>query len=162
MNEIHAAAKRLALTGLILMLVASGLSMLVRIFPEPVLAIYHLESVNRLMLLNPLTYLSSIIAFGIYILLYFLLKNDLDGKSHIAGTLLTLVLIYIGAMPLITLLLSMVTRTAISVMTSAAEVGSYSMVETVINCISIIGALSRPLLAVAAALHWADSKQRGA
>ena len=162
MNEIHAAAKRLALTGLILMLAASGLSMLVRIFPEPVLAIYHLEPVNRLMLLNPLTYLSSVIAFGIYILLYFLLKNDLDGKSHIAGTLLTLVLIYIGAMPVISLVLSTVTRTAIFAMNSAAEVGSYSMVKTVINCIGIIGALSRPLLAVAAALNWADSKQRGA
>ncbi len=160
MNEIHAAAKRCAAVGLILMLITSGLSMLVRIFPEPVLKIFRLETVNRSMLLNPLTYLSSIIAFGIFILLYILLKSDLDGKSHIAGVLLTLVLVYIGAMPVLSLVLSAITRTAISVMTSAAEVGSYSMVETVINCIGIIGTLSRPLLAVAAALNWADSKTR--
>lgn len=160
MNEINKTAKLCAKTGLILLLISSGLSMLVRIFPQLVMALFHLEEFNRGMLLNPLLYLSQIISFAMFILLYYLLKCDMSGKTHIAGVLLILVLVYIGAMPIISLPLNNVTRIVMYGMTSAAVVAAHSAVDTVIAYIGVIGTLSRPLLAVAAALNWADSKTR--
>lgn len=162
MNELNQKAKLCATISLILLLFCSVLSMLVRIFPQPVMAIFHLDEVNRGMLLNPLMYLSAIISFAIFILLYCLLKSDMDGKTHMGGVLLILVLAYIGVMPFISLPLNNVTRIVLYRMTSASEVAAYSAVETVIAYIGAAGTLCRPLLAVAAALNWADSRIRSA
>ena len=162
MNEVNKAAQLCARIGLILLLISAGLSMLVRVFPEPFMAFIGLDAVSRGLLLNPLLYLPEIISFAIFILLYYLLKCDFAGKSHLAGVLLILVLVYIGAMPVFSAVLSSITRNVAIHLTSAAEYGTYSMVRAVIGYIGIIGTLSRPLLAVAAALNWADSKQRSA
>ena len=158
MYQIRQTAVRFADTALLLTGINAGLDFLIRLYPT-VVSHNQIVAENKAVLLNPLTYLSSVISLVLFIVLYVKLKRDIADGAKNAGTLLVLVLVFMGGMPVVSLLLNWLRTLFIRYRYSSEQLAAVSMLSSAFSLTALISALSRPLLTAAAALNYACSKQ---
>ena len=157
MEEQNKPIRLMALIGLILQAVCTGITVLSRLFPKPFLAAMQqqdfAEDAARATR-HPLLLLTPFVGLVIYVLLYCLLQGQLRNPSDSAGTVFGLTIAAIPAMGIINLLLSFFTQRFVHLYYDAAALGALSLVNSSLNVITIMGSVAFPLLTTAAAMHW--------
>ena len=157
MEEQNKPIRLMALIGLILQAVCTGITVLSRLFPKPFLAVMQQQDfaddaarATR----HPLLLLTPFAGIIVYILLYCLLQGQLRNPSDSAGTVFGLTIAAIPAMGIINLLLSFFSQRFVHLYYDATTLGAVSLVNSSLNIIRIFDAVAFPLLAAAAAMHW--------
>ena len=157
MEEQNKPIRLMALIGLILQAVCTGITVLSRLFPQPFLAAMQqqdfAEDAARATR-HPLLLLTPFVGLVIYVLLYCLLQGQLRNPGDAAGTVFGLTIAAIPAMGIINLLLSFFTQRFVHLYYDAAALGALSLVNSSLNVITIMGSVAFPLLTAAAAMHW--------
>ena len=157
MEEQNKPIRLMALIGLILQAVCTGITVLSRLFPKPFLAAMQQQDFAEDAVRatrHPLLLLTPFVGLVIYVLLYCLLQGQLRNPSDSAGTVFGLTIAAIPAMGIINLLLSYAAQRFVFMYYDAAAVGALSLVNSSLNIIRIFDAVAFPLLAAAAAMHW--------
>ncbi len=157
MEEQNKPIRLMALIGLILRAVCTGITILSRLFPQPFLAVMRQQNSAEdavKALRHPLLLLTPFVGIVVYILLYCLLQGQLRNPNDSAGTIFGLTLGAIPALGIINLLLTFVTQRFVLMYYNAAAVGALAAVDSSLSFIRLIDALAFPLLAAAAAMHW--------
>lgn len=157
MEEQNKPIRLMALIGLILQIICTGITVLSRLFPKPFLAVMQqqdfAEDAARATR-HPLLLLTPFVGLVIYVLLYCLLQGQLRNPGDSAGTVFGLTIAAIPAMGIINLLLSFFTQRFVHLYYDAAALGALSLVNSSLNVITIMGSVAFPLLTAAAAMHW--------
>ena len=157
MNEQTKPIHTLAKCGLVLQIICTGLNIGFQIFALPLMKLIH-QSVNAEKLAaasrNPLGYVMPLLGIAVYLLLYFLLRTQIEHPSASAGTVLILILTAVPVMSVISLIFNLFVNQIIARLYDAETMGALAYIKSIAGFLTVISSITYPLLAAAAGMNW--------
>ena len=157
MNDRRSTVTLYAKIALILYLIRFGLTLLIELFPEPVLRLLGrgTDIAPNLAQFSPaLRYLPLICSAAIFLVCWYLLTASVKSNTKESARLaLTAVLVVLVISPVASLITAHFTSALIVRLTGSAAYAAYSLVRTAEGYVSVISGISYPLLTAAAAVN---------
>ncbi len=146
----------LASIGLGLHILYTVLYIGIRFFPEPLLALFS-SSAELLdaadVVHHPLMFVMPLVSLGIYFLLYYLLRTQIQTPTSFSGALIAIIL---AAMVMLAagsrIFSGMIAARLIAVLRGTAALAAYSSVNTILSWLDLVDVLAFPLLLLAAGM----------
>ena len=162
MNNETKPMHTLAKCGLIVQIFCASLNIAALIFAEPFLKLLRQNVSSEKLsaaVMNPLGYVMPMLGVAVYVLLFLLLRSQIEHPSASAGTVLILILASIPVMSVLSIFFNLFATRMIVTMYDAETMAALSYVRSAAGFLTVIGGIAYPLLAAAAGMNWQRWRQ---
>ena len=165
MNDKTKTIALFAKTALILYLIRFGLSLLIELFPKPVIALLggHEDAAAAAVRSDALfRFLPLFCSAAVCLVCWYLVQKSVKSNTReSAGFALTVILVVLVLNPVATLFADRFSVLLLAHGAGSDDLAAYSLMKTAEGYVSLISDISYPLLTAAAAMNWYRCRYAG-